>query len=422
MIIRQADEKDVRDIVKVLAGAFNRADWKEGGENYKRQIEKVSRSIDEWFVLVDDGKIVGTLEILKHRLRIGKAVIIKGDVGEVSILPECQGKGYGSKMMEDAILWMRKERYDLSRLGGLVKFYSRFGYIRFPRRYVEITVGNKARAGASIVEEGEVPIDKELLSKIRLFDPEKDFNSYIELVDRFESRYNGSSVREKPLKAKDIEVGPLFFVFVEDGKVVGYFSGCRYEKDLGGPEGMLTIYNIGYEWERPYVLKALVSYINNLGYREGIKRITIRLPFDPEIIKTISETPVRFQVIETYGGTSGNMIQIININSLFERLIPELEERIKNSIASFKGILEIAIEKDSVQIEIDKGKINVLENGKPDVRIEIKEFYLVQLVLGLLSFSEVEGLVDRGRKLKIEEKEVLRILFPRKPVFSGVWG
>jgi predicted N-acetyltransferase YhbS len=420
MEIRPAELKDAEDIVKVLIGAFRKEESKEG---YKRELEKVLKSMekDNWFVLIKDGNIIGTVKIEKHKLRIGKSLIIKGDVGDVAVLPEYQGKGYGSKLMENTVLWMRKEKYDLSRLGGLVKFYSRFGYIRFPRRYIEIIVGTKARAGADIMEEGEIPIDEKLKSKIRLFDPEKDFSSYVELVEKFEERYNGSLLREKPLKAKDI-VGPLFFVFVEDGKVVGYFSGCRYEKDLGGPEGMLTIYNIGYEWERPYVLKALVSYINNLGYREGIKRITIRLPFDPEIIKTISETPVRFQVIETYGGTSGNMIQIINMKSLFERLIPELEERIKNSIASFKGILEIAIEKDSVKIGIDKGKIKVLKDGKPDVKIEIKEFYLIQLVLGLLSFSEIEELVDRGRKLKIEEKEVLRILFPRKPVFSGVWG
>jgi len=422
MEIRHAVIDDAKDIIKILAEAFKRDDWKEGTENYIKQLEKVSKSIDNWRVLVDNGKIIGTLEIKRHKLRIGKSVIIKGDVGEVSVLPEYQGKGYGSKLMEDAILWMKKERYDISRLGGLVKFYSRFGYIRFPRRYIEITVGTKARAGASIVEEGEVPIDEKLLSKIRAFDAEKDFTSYIDLVERFETRYNGSLVKEKPLTANDIEVGPLFFVFVEDGKVVGYFSGCMYEKDLGGPEGMLTIYNIGYEWERPYVLKTLISYINNLGYREGIKRITIRIPFDPEIIKTISEIPVRFQVIETYGGTSGNMMQIINLKSLFERLVPELEERLKNSTSSFNGILEIAIEKDSVKIEINKGKIKVIEDKKPDKRVEIKEFYLLQLVLGLISFSEIEEMLDKGEKLKVEEREVLRTLFPRKLVFSSIWG
>jgi len=419
MDIRQAENKDVGDIVKVLSGAFNRADWKEGGENYKKQLDKVSSSIDEWRVLVKDGKIVGTLEILKHRLRIGRAVIIKGDVGKVSILPEYQSKGYGTKMMEDAVLWMKKEGYDLSRLGGLVKFYSRFGYIRFPRRYIEIRVGTKARAGASIVEEGEIPIDEMLLSKIRLFDPDKDFTSYVELVERFESQYNGSLVREKPLTTKDTEAGALFFVFVEDGKVVGYFSGFRFDREFTEAEGMLTIYNIGYERERPYVLKALVSYINNLGYKEGIKRITIRLPFDPEIIHTISEVPVRFQVIETYGGKDSNMIQIINIKSLFERLIPELEERLKSSLSSFKGILEITIEKDRVEIEIDKSRIRVIEGKKPDIRIEIKEFYLIQLVLGLLSFSEVEGLLDKEEELKVEEREILRTLFPKKLVFSG---
>ncbi|MCX8083242.1 MAG: GNAT family N-acetyltransferase [bacterium] len=414
-IVRQASRGDIDRVIEVLDKAFNR-NIVGDREVYEKKYREIEKGMDNWLVLEADGKVIGAVRIIKHWMRIGKSKILKGDVGEVSILPECQGKGYGHKLMEGTVRWMVENNYDISRLGGLCKFYKRFGYIRFPRRYIEIEIGRKAGAGASMVEEGEVMIEEEMLKKIDTFRA-GDEGKCIKLRDEFNSRYNGSLIEES------FGISPLFYVFREDGDVSGYIGGTRYEKEYSEFEARITIYQIAYRIDKPYVIQSLIKYINNLAYREGINRITLRIPFDPEIINAIKEIPVRFRLVETYGGISGNMLQVINMESLFRRLVPELEARLERSVMGlYTGVIRISIEKGNVILDIKRGKIDVVSNAKADTEIEIKEFYLLQLLLGLLSFSEVEVILEKKTGVKANERDLLNILFPRCPVFSGNWG
>lgn len=415
IMVREARREDIRDIIKVLDKAFNR-DILGNKEVYEKKYKEIEEGIDQWLVLELEGKIIGAVRVLKHWMRIGKSKILKGDVGEVSILPEYQGKGYGHKLMEEVVDWMKENNYDLSRLGGLCKFYKRFGYIRFPRRYMEIEVGRKAGAGASVIEEGEIPIEEEMLEKIDTF-KEKDRDGCIRLRDEFNSRYNGAPIDE------GFDVSQLFYVLREGEEILGYIGGARYDKEYSEFEARITIYNFAYRLDKPEVVQTLLKYINNLAYKEGINRITLRVPFDPEIVRALLEIPVRFRMVETYGGISSNMLQIVNIESLFSRLVPELEERLKRrGMLSYDKSIKIKIEKDSVVLDINKGKIGLLKDKKADIELEIGEFYLLQLVLGLLSFAEIEGIVEKKSKLNPEDRDVLNVIFPRCLVFSGVWG
>lgn len=415
--VRAASVKDIDAIITVLDKAFKR-NISEVREIYDKKYEEIEKNIDQWLVLEVEGNIIGTVRIHKHWMKIGKSNILKGDVGDVAILPEHQGKGYGHKLMEEAVKWMKENNFDISRLGGLCRFYKRFGYIRFPRRYIEIEIGRKARAGASFVEEGELPIDEEMLKKIDIF-RETDRDACIKLREEFYSRYNGVLIDE------DFGVSQIFYVFREGNEILGYIGGVKYEEEFSEFEAKITIYNLAYKWNKPYVLQTLLKYINNFAYKNGINRITLRIPFDPEIIELLLEIPFRFKAIETYGGATANMLQIINIMSLFNRLVPELEERLrKQGLSSYSKVIKISTEKDIVILDINKGKIKILKDKKADTELKIKEFYLLHLILGLLSFSEVEEVLKEKEKIKIipEERNLLNVLFPRFLVFSGIWG
>ena len=108
------------------------------------------RDAQRFRVLEADGRITGVALITHERLCVGSCEIIKGDVGEVSVLPDFQGKDYGSALMRDVVQWMRDNDYDISRLGGYSIFYRRFGYVPFPRRLVEFPI-EPANAGANII-------------------------------------------------------------------------------------------------------------------------------------------------------------------------------------------------------------------------------------------------------------------------------
>ena len=72
---------------------------------------------------------------------------MKADVGHVSVHPDYQGQGFGSALMRHCVKWLRHAGYDIARLGGLVRFYSRFGWERLPRRYFEFPI-REVKAGA----------------------------------------------------------------------------------------------------------------------------------------------------------------------------------------------------------------------------------------------------------------------------------
>ena len=111
------------------------------------------------------------------------------------------------------------------------------------------------------------------------------------------------------------------------------------------------------------------------------------------------------------------------VHSLFEHMVPELEDRLAQSAsAPWPGVVEIEIEKDKVQLEIGHGRIGVVSGRNPQVRLVMKELYLLQLILGLLSFSEVRDVLTEKTVLDPTQASLLNDLFPRKRVCSGNWG
>ena len=94
----------------------------------------------EFRVMTLDGRLVAALRVHEAWIQVGKCTVRKGDSGEVSVRTELQGRGLGSALMKDALEWMRADGYHMSRLGGLMSFYSRFGYEPFLRRFVEFSV------------------------------------------------------------------------------------------------------------------------------------------------------------------------------------------------------------------------------------------------------------------------------------------
>jgi len=76
-----------------------------------------------------DGRIVSRLKIVEMTLRIGRARVRMGGIGDVQTDPACRGRGCASACIRDSIEFMRREGFDLSILFGIRDFYHRFGYV-----------------------------------------------------------------------------------------------------------------------------------------------------------------------------------------------------------------------------------------------------------------------------------------------------
>ena len=76
-----------------------------------------------------DGRIVSRLKIVESTLRIGRARVRMGGIGDVQTDPAYRGRGCASACIRDSIEFMRREGFDLSILFGIRDFYRRFGYV-----------------------------------------------------------------------------------------------------------------------------------------------------------------------------------------------------------------------------------------------------------------------------------------------------
>ncbi|MBT4099363.1 MAG: GNAT family N-acetyltransferase, partial [Gemmatimonadetes bacterium] len=142
---RQGREEDAEEILCVMAQAFDRAP---GSEKYERDKERLAREIDTHWMLVREGAIVGAAHIKREEIQVGRSIVTKADVGEVCIAPSCQGEGLGTTLMRMTVAQLRADGYALSRLGGYRRFYERFGWVPFPRGYIDFALqGLTSRGG-----------------------------------------------------------------------------------------------------------------------------------------------------------------------------------------------------------------------------------------------------------------------------------
>ena len=418
MLSRDAIQQDLEGILDVIMGAFPNS-YPESERDKKK--EQIGKSIDDWKVMDENGRIIAALYVRKDKMRIGRSTITKGDVGDVSVLPEYQGKGIGSELMKETLAWMKQSgQYDLSRLGGYYQFYARFGYLKFCRRHMVIHVGKTEKIGNSKTYEGKFAISAKHLMAIKVYDPASHFASLKNLIEKYQDLYNGSLVLDH---FDEFPAGPLTFVYEDEGKVDGIMQAIEHVNGITDVEAKMSIYKLEYERDKPWVLDALIKYAYNYALEKGYGRITSVVNFEPRLIENLCSTGVHFKLVEYYSGQASNMLQIVNMPTLFKNLAKEFEYRISRSAAAqWKGIIEIASAKDCIQLKVESGKIEVVSGEKPDIAICLKEFYLLNLVLGLMSFVEAEVAMEKVLIPGNLEYSLVRDLFPSGIVCSGVWG
>jgi len=79
-------------------------------------------------VIEKDGRIVSHVGVFEMEVVVGPARFRCGGIGAVATLPEERGKGYMSRLMEEAVQRMRDWGWPLSVLWGDRQRYSSFGY------------------------------------------------------------------------------------------------------------------------------------------------------------------------------------------------------------------------------------------------------------------------------------------------------
>jgi predicted N-acetyltransferase YhbS len=424
---RAGTPDDAEEIIAVSAAAF---DARPDEQSRRNMIEHAAREAGLFRIVEVNARIVSVAKVHPHRLRVGRACeVLKGDVGGVATHPDFQRRGYGHALMLDVVDWMRREGYDLSRLGGYARFYRQFGYVPFPRRYVAFPIG-PVRAGATTIPAEEVHHAPEgLPGVLRSYDAARDAVRHGELYEMLNGQRSGALVRdgEAELRAQaglPSKPDPLQVVYELGGLVQGYAIGAEARSGIHGEEPAIAVNDIAFNPDCPEALVAVIQHILHEACSRSLRLVTARLPFDEAVLSILREAGITLRLEEAHEGIASNMMRIVNIESLFRKIAPELARRLDESgvsewlvLTGREAMLEIRVDGEQVALAVAPGAVTVSDAASADGRLVTDQATLVKLIFGMLSFDEAV-ITGRG-ELNFVSQAVFRAWFPRQGCYGG---
>jgi GNAT superfamily N-acetyltransferase len=404
--------------MQVLSQAFGRG---KGSQKFERDLARFIAEPESYLVLETHGEVVSALHISRHQIQIGSSVITKADVGEVSTLPKYQGKGYGTRLMEETVRWMQQEGFHLSRLGGYVRFYRRFGWVPFPRGFVEFPLAGLTSRGSHTDPDAFLKTTNHP-GQIRPYDPTRDAPSCYRLYGRFNHYRTGAQLQGStpfPTGDSSLKLDPWRVVYEEAGEVLAYLFARTAPTDHSRFETRVAIQEAGVAPEWPKPLGYLLRHILLGAYHYGARTVSARLPLDPYLYSIYRDYSLGFVPVLWQTTESGNMLQIIDLPALISILIPEFQTRLQNTaIPVQNGGLRFCVNGQTVDLHLQDGIVIQGPGNSPEV--EFPQDLFCQLLLGLQPVFHVVRQLPV--QLPKESIALLEVLFPPQPTATGVWG
>ncbi|MCD6359314.1 MAG: GNAT family N-acetyltransferase [Armatimonadetes bacterium] len=380
---------------------------------------------EQYLVMEEDGQIVAALHIGDTWIQVGRSAVLKGDVGHVAVPTELQGMGLGTRLMRHAVEHMRRKGYHLSRLGGLVHFYTRFGYEPFPRRFVVFEVQDFTGGAGRITPADAYPEPRPERGLLRPFDEARDRQALADIRYAFHDGRSGSEV-VRPEAATPVNPAPpdpdaLRFVYELDGRQIGFlFADENAHEARPGREGF-SIGELCYDPAHPEAPGLLLRMLlSRIAHRAPL-RISSRLPYDEAVTEAVQAAGVGFDMVETRHAVASNQIMVVNLSATLEAILPELTARLADSlVADWTGAVEFALPAETATIVIDGGHIEVGRAETADLPLTLTQAQFVKALFGICGAVELPPV--RAMGLDATRRALLDALFPRTPTGSGPWG
>lgn len=342
---------------------------------------------DPWFkraycrVCVVDGKIVSAVQICERKVRVGEAELVMGGIGNVGTYNEYRGRVYSSRLMLDTVSVMKRQGMDFSVLfTGIQPFYEKALWRSVPQKFIDAEVAGFRKSAHPY--------------HIRSLDWDSDLPDLQAIYDVFNKGRPLTTIRTDEywkgyLRAR---FGDPTLVAESGGKMVGYIHFAYDKPDCWPREiGYLP----GHEACANPLLQEMLSRCTD------VEKLTINLPHEPAILDAINGIAKKVDLREPMGG----MFRIINMRSLGERLLPELNRR-----GAPDGSISLDTEIGSLRLTIKRGNAGL--GAENPIRIPLSQLEFFCLVFGIKSVEEL------GLTLPEKDKGILEALFPpQKPVF-----
>lgn len=380
---------------------------------------------EHYLIMEQEGRLVGALHIADEMIQVGCCAVRKADVGHVAVPTELQGLGHGTALLRHAVEHMRREGYHLSRLGGLVHFYSRFGYEPFPRRFVVFELDEFRGGAATLTPQQAYPEPELERGLLRPYDEVRDWQALAEVRYQFHVGRSGTGLVSPDATAPSDPAPPdpeaLRFVYELDGRQIGFLFAAANPHEARPGRAGFAISELCYDPAHPEAPGLLLRLLLARLAPRAPLRISSRLPFDEALLEAIQDAGVGFELIEARQAVAGNQILVVNLPATLQAVTEELTARLAASlVADWSGVIELALPAETACLIIEGGRIEVGQVDAADLPLVLTQAQFVKALLGLCGAVELPPV--RALHLDATQRAVLDALFPRTPTGCGPWG
>lgn len=320
------------------------------------------------------GEHVSGLWIHRLSAHFGRNVTLKmGGIGGVSTKEEYRMRGFARRVMEYSNLYMLEEGFDIAALFGIRNFYERWGYapaLPEHRLYLNVENLSSARMNHSLLPFSD-DHREEVIGIYELNNEER----YCSVVRRPESWMWFTKGTRFGVKA-----APMVLID-GSGRLCGYIS-------FDDTEEYTAVAEVGYS--SPSVFESMAAAIRDRAQGQGHEEAWLAIPPDHPFSIYLRRFGCR--ITSNFNRSGGGMMRIINLETTFRKLSPEIERRIRGS--SMRGWEEsflLRTDIGSLNLHISNGAVRVEPQGKVrDKLVEIPQSKLIQLIVGYRTIEDLE--------------------------------
>ncbi len=354
-------------------------------------------------LLVGD-EVASWLTVIDYQIRIGTARVSMAGIGGVETKHEHRRKGYMRTLFEDTVTYMLTQGYDVSMLFGIANFYPKFGYATcLPKYKLSVTTREAERAVDSTT--AKVNMSQYTMRLIE----EADMPKVVKLYNRHNADKTCSLVRN-PTEFKAFRKGTWWGVKVEawlwenaNGQIVAYAVWDKSDEAVNVVE---------VESYADTLFPTLLYTFAVQAIEKRCENINLYMPFDHPFAEFVQRYGCKWTIQNPKN--SDGMMRVLNQDTLFEKLQPELEHRLQVArLGAYTGTLIIQTDLGTTTLDIDKGTVTASTGSKTDrpATLTLSQDQLIQLVVGYRSARDIVN--DPAVKVARDSVPLLDALFPK---------
>ncbi|MFQ6047892.1 MAG: GNAT family N-acetyltransferase [Phycisphaerae bacterium] len=339
-----------------------------------------------------DGQVVSHVRLYEQRLRMGRAVMRCGSIGDVCTLPEHRRRGYGRRLLEDALDYFRQEGFDFSMiLSGVFEFYRTAGWEKYPlyNFVVRTDRGGVQPPGGYQVRRFVREADLQQVAAI--YEQYNRGNAMSQVRDDYYWRRHFSWLR------RETEDG--FLVATSGQRIVGYVR-C----------GLDSLLELGYLPGHAAAAVALLEAVHRLMLKRRVGQLTVYLPWREPLVEVLKNN---FRCRTVLDETT--LVKVVNLRSILAKLLPDLQQRAVGLPAGTRLSLAVTCDGQSVHLAVEPGRVELVDSPGAEAELHLNNRQLFCLLTG--SDQHVELDLEPPARLVVET------LFGRgNPIFWRIDG